>query len=82
MKKRLFKVLNEMNQADEKNGTRNLSVSNTFLSVSNTFISVDKVKQDAKVCMGVDEQVLMDILNGKVIPILIVVNKDEYFKNK
>lgn len=64
-----------MNQLDIKNNTR-------LVAISNVFISADKVKQGAKVCMGTDESALFDIVSEKVIPLLILVNKEEYFKIK
>lgn len=73
MSKRLFEILDEMNLDDVKDNTR-------LVAISNTLISADKVKQGAKISMGADEQVLYDLLNEKVIPILILVDKGEYFK--
>ncbi len=75
MKKRMFEILDEMNLDDVRNGTG-------LVKISNIFISADKVKQGGKVSMGVDEQVLMDIVVDEVIPVLILVNKSEYFKRK
>ncbi len=75
MSKRLFEILDGMNFDDIKNGTR-------LVSVSPTFISADKVQQGAKVTMGSDEQSLYDLMNEKVIPILILVDKDEYVKRR
>lgn len=73
MKKRFFQILDEMNQDDTKNGTR-------LVSVSNTFVSGNKVKQGAKITMGTELSGLMDIMNEKVIPVLVLVDKEEYFK--
>ena len=73
MKKRMFEILDEMNLDDVKNNTR-------MVAISNTFISADKVKQGAKVCIGTDEQSLYDIMNDKVVVLMICVDKDEYFK--
>ena len=75
MSKRMFQILDEMNQDDEKNKTR-------MVGVSTHFISADKVKQGAKISMGADELGLIDIVTEKVIPILVLVNKEEYFKRK
>lgn len=75
MNKRMFEILDEMNLDDVKNNTR-------LVAISNTLISADKVKQGAKISMGADEQVLFDIMNEKVIPVLILVDKNEYFKRK
>ena len=73
MKKRLFEVLDEMNLADVENGTR-------LVSLSNILISADKVKQGASIKMGADEQCLYDLMNGKAIAILLIVDKEEYHK--
>lgn len=72
-KRRLFEVLDEMNQEDAEKGTR-------LVSVSYNFVSGDKVKQGAKITMGTELSGLMDIWNEKVIPVLLLVDKDEYFK--
>lgn len=71
MTKRLFQVLDEMNQLDSENNTR-------LLAVSNAFISADKVRQGTKICMGADESAVIDIMNDEVIPILLLVNKKKY----
>ena len=71
----MFEILDEMNLDDVKDNTR-------LVAISNTLISADKVKQGAKISMGADEQVLYDLMNEKVIPVLILVDKDEYFKRK
>lgn len=68
-----FDVLKEMNQHDIDHGTR-------LVSVSNNFISADKVKGGCKLSMGLPESVLYDIMNGKVAPILMIVDKEEYDK--
>lgn len=71
MSKRLFQILDEMNVLDIEKGTR-------LVSVSGDFISADKVKQGSKICMGSDEVAIMEIMNDKVIPILILVDKEAY----
>lgn len=75
LKKSLFSVLDEMNLEDCEKGT-------SLVKISITFISADKVKQGGRVVMGVDEQALMDLVLDEVIPVLILVNKNEYFKRK
>lgn len=74
-KKRLFQILDEINQQDAENGTR-------LCAISTTLISADKVKQGAKIYMGADEQTLLDLLNNKVIPLIVFVDKEEYFKRE
>lgn len=75
MKKRLFQVLDEMNQEDEANKTQ-------MVAISNSFISADKVKGGAKIAMGAPEEMLYEIMNYKKIPLLILIDKEEYFKRK
>ena len=72
-KKRLFQVLDDMNQADIENGTE-------ILAVSSNFISIDKVKAGAKLCMGVPEKAIYDMMDDKFMPILIIVDREEYTK--
>jgi len=73
--KRMFQILDEMNLDDVKNNTR-------LVSISNTLISADKIKQGSKISIGADEQALYDLITEKVIPVLILVDKTEYFKRK
>jgi hypothetical protein len=53
-----------------------------MVAVSVSFISADKVKQGAKISMGTDEQSMFDIISEKAMPILIVVDRSEYFKRQ
>jgi hypothetical protein len=75
MEKRMFEILDDMNQADTKNKTQ-------LVAVSPHFISATKIKQGAKISMGVEESALFNLATEKVIPILLLVNKEEYFKRK
>lgn len=75
MNKRLFELLDQMNQEDSKNGTQNVAVCNQF-------ISADKVKAGTVIKMGAPEKYIFDIMNEKVIPLLILVDKAEFFKLK
>lgn len=75
MPKRMFEILDKINQHDVEQGTR-------LVAISNTFISADKVKRGTKICMGADEQSLLDIISNKVIPILVLVDKEEYQRIK
>lgn len=72
-KKRLFQVLDEMNVSDIENGTK-------LVSVSSNFISADKIKQGTKISMGSDDASLFEIMNEKVIPVLLLIDKETYFK--
>lgn len=71
MSKRLFEVLDEMNQNDIKNNSRKLAIGNTL-------IGAEKVKQGGKITIGVDEQSVMEVIDGKSVAILVVVDYEEY----
>lgn len=71
--KRLFQVLDEMNVHDIENGTR-------LISLHPDLVSADKCKQGTRVTMGAHEGAALDILNGKLMPVLMLVDKEEYFK--
>ena len=73
MEKRMFLILDEMNQADEKNKTR-------MVEVGTEFIRADKVKQGASISMGMPESALFDLASGKKIAVLILLDQEEYFK--
>lgn len=72
-KKRLFQVLDEMNISDIENGTK-------LVSVSSNFISADKIKQGSKIAMGSDDSAVMELMTNKVIPVLLLIDKETYFK--
>lgn len=72
-KKRLFEVLDEMNIEDGINKT-------SLVAVSPNFISADKVKGGTKVSMGAEDYVINDLLTDKSMPILLIIDKKEYFK--
>jgi hypothetical protein len=71
----MFQVLDEMNLDDVSNGTK-------LIRISNTFIEGVRVKQGAKITMGIDIECLLDILSDKATCVLVVVEKPEYFKRK
>ncbi len=71
----MFEILDEMNQEDSIIRTRSVEVSSNF-------ISADKVKAGAKIAMGVPLESLFDIASDAKMPILILVDKKEYFKRK
>jgi hypothetical protein len=75
MEKRMFQILDEMNLTDVEENSK-------LVAISNTLISADKVSQGGKISMGVDEYSLINTINGKYIPVLVLVDKDEYFKRK
>lgn len=73
MKKRLFQILDEMNQEDAANNTR-------MVEVGANFISGEKVKAGAKITMGAPESSLYDIISENKMAVLILVDKKEYSK--
>lgn len=73
--KNIFDVLKEMNENDTKDNTQHLKISNHF-------VRGDKVKQGAHITMGVEEGVLFDMASEKSICLLLVVDKEQYFKIK
>lgn len=72
-KKRLFQTLDEMNVSDIENGTR-------LVSVSSNFIAGDTIKAGCKITMGAPLGTVNDLMNDKLIPVLLLVDKKEYFK--
>lgn len=72
-KRRLFQVLDEMNVEDIEKGTR-------LVEVSSNLISANTIKQGGKITMGVPQQTIMDLTLENKIPVLLMVDKDEYFK--
>lgn len=75
MEKRLFEVLDIMNQKDAEENTRTVEVGNTF-------VSGQKVKQGSYITMGMPEHALHQIMEKKKVPILILVDMEEYNKHK
>lgn len=75
MSKRLFEILDIMNQSDYENKTE-------LVKVSNTMTYAYSARQGGIISMGVDKQTLMDLSIQKSIAILVVVDKEEYFKLK
>lgn len=74
-KKRLFQILDEMNVSDTTNKT-------TLVAVCPNLVSADygaKI-QGTKITMGVPGNVVFDIETNKTIPILLLIDKEEYDK--
>lgn len=72
-KKRLFQVLDEMNVSDIENGTK-------LVCVSSNFIAGDTIKQGSKITMGAHVGAVNELMREKVIPVLLLVDKETYFK--
>ncbi len=75
MSKRMFQVIDDMNLSDVENDTQ-------LIRVGYNLLSADIVKQGAKITIGVDEQCMNDIVSEKSMAILVVINKEDYFKRK
>lgn len=76
MNKRLFQILDEMNVKDTEKGT-------ALVGVNNAFVGAQKAKGGGHVTMGVPESVIMDLLfNKNKIPILLIIDKEEYDRIK
>lgn len=74
-KPRMFQVLDEMNLDDVENKTK-------MLQISTTYINMRQESMGCGLIMNVPCSAQFGIENGVTIPILIVVNKEEYFKRK
>jgi hypothetical protein len=75
MTKRLFQILDELNVQDTANGTSNVGVCNQLVETRHT-------KHGMNITMGVPAMLNNDILKGKVVPTLLLVNMEEYNKLK
>ena len=75
MEKRVFEVLDEMNQDDIKNNTR-------LVAVGNAFVAAEKVKAGCTITMGMPINALSELMDDSKIPLLVLVDKKEYFKRK
>ena len=74
-KKSIFRIMEEMNAGDIQNNTRNIGVSGEV-------VAADKVKGGAIVKMAAPGEVVMDLMDGKTMLLLIIINKEEYNKVK
>lgn len=74
-KKSIFLIMDEMNQDDTKNGT-------ALLGLSTTVIAADKVKQGTAVKMGAPAETVFDLMTDKVMCILLIINKDEFYRRQ
>ncbi len=73
MSKNVFEAFHKMNLDDEANKTHNLVVSPYFLSAQ-------KTKQGGEVRMGISDESLWELTNGKAMCVLLVLDLDEYNK--
>lgn len=75
MSKRMFEVIDEMNLSDMENDT-------FLIKTSANLLSAEKVKQGAKLTIAIDAQCMDEIAFEKSMAVLVIVDKDEYFKRK
>lgn len=72
-KKRLFQILDEMNIADVENNTANVAVCPNFVGADYSAKS-----SGTKITMGAKGNVVFDLQTDKIIPVLLLVNREEY----
>ena len=71
-KKRLFQALDELNVRDAEQGS-------SLVGVCPTLVSMDYgAKTGTRVTMGVPGNMVFDVQSGKVMPVLLMVNRAEY----
>lgn len=75
MEKTSFDIFADMHRADLKNDTGNVGMSPYFIEAKQT-------QQGGIVTMGVSKEVLVDMMNDKVMVMLLVINKEEYKRLK
>lgn len=72
-KKRLFQTLDDMNVHDGDHKT-------AFVGVCGDFVSGQTTKRGAQITMGAPAEAVTNILTGKTIPVLLLIDKEEYNK--
>lgn len=72
-KKRFFEILDQMNIQDTDNET-------SLLGVCPNFVSANFNKKGTQVTMGVPGNIVFDLETDKLIPVLLLVNREEYDK--
>jgi hypothetical protein len=73
--KNSFDIFTEMHKADIENETNNVAISPYM-------VEANSGKVNGTVTMGVPASMVTDIINDKVMVILLVVNKKEYTRIK
>lgn len=72
-KKRLFQVFDEMNVNDELNKT-------TLLPCAFTMVEAKSDKRGGLITMGVEAHIVQKIMFGDMQPVLVVMDKKEYYR--
>lgn len=75
MEKRFFQVLDEINKKDEEMGTDNIRLCPNM-------VAADYTKRGTIIKMGVPGNVVMELLDDSVVPMLILIHRDTYLKIK
>ena len=75
MEKRVFEILDEMNQDDIKNKTQ-------LVAVGNAFVAAEKVKAGCTITMGMPIAALSQLMDDSVMPLIVLIDKKEYLKRK
>lgn len=70
-----LEVFLEMNQNDIKNGTQHLKLGTDL-------VQVEMARGGVKVTMGISGTSFREIMSREVIPVLILVDKEEFFRLK
>lgn len=73
MSKTDFEIMLEM--ANDENGSQ-------FISATTDLVSADYTKMGTKITMGIGGNVVGSLLNNEKIPVLYLVDKEEFFKRK
>lgn len=71
----MFQILDDMNMDDIENGTN-------LIELGNAFVSAEKVKAGCTITMGMHESAITQLMDETKIPIIVLVDKKEYFKRK
>lgn len=71
--KATFQVLDEMNREDLVKKTR-------LVAVSNNIMKMEKNSRGVLITMGADHQTFDDISSKKYIPLLVIVDHEEYLR--
>lgn len=74
-KKRVFQLLDEINQADTENNTANLGLCNSFTGCRS-------IKGGGEISMGVPMDAMLKVMSNKMVPMLILVESKEFEKIK
>lgn len=75
MKKRVFQILDAMNIADSENGT-------ALVGLCPGMLSARLGKHGTHIEMGAPKEAIANLMSGKTIPVLLLINAEEYEKRE